>query len=89
MPGQCTQAVKARRAHEAKKIALRMQEEYLDRQIGRTLPVLFETTEKDGRCYGHSDNYLLVSVEGNTFSGQMKSVRVTGRERESLVGVID
>ncbi|MBO6014943.1 MAG: tRNA (N(6)-L-threonylcarbamoyladenosine(37)-C(2))-methylthiotransferase MtaB [Oscillospiraceae bacterium] len=89
MPGQCTQAVKIRRAREAKEIALRMQEEYLDRQIGCRLPVLFETTEKDGRCYGHSDNYLLVSVAGDSFSGQMKRVRITGREGESLCGVID
>ena len=89
MPGQCTQKVKAQRAREAKEIALRMQEEYLDRQIGRTLPVLFETTEKEGRCFGHSDNYLLVSVTGEDLSGQLKKVRITEREGDSLRGVID
>ena len=89
MPDQCTQAVKARRAHEAKEIARKLQQEYLDRQIGRTLPVLFETTEREGKCFGHSDNYLLVSVTGADLSGRLLPVRIKGKEGDSLIGEID
>ena len=89
MPDQCTQAMKARRAHEAKKIARKLQQEYLDRQIGRTLPVLFETTEREGKCFGHSDNYLLVSVTGADLSGRLLPVRIKGKEGDSLIGEID
>lgn len=87
MPGQCVNAVKARRAHEAQKVAAEMHTAFLERSVGETLPVLFET-EADGRCVGHSDTYVLVSVPGSSLRGSVKNVKITGVEGEMLVGTV-
>lgn len=85
MPDQCQNAVKARRAHEAQIIADTMHREFLERSVGETLPVLFET-ESDGRCTGHSDTYILVSVPGTGLRGQLKNVIITGIDGDMLTG---
>ena len=61
MPGQCTSALKAARAHEAQAVARRMHADFLRSCVGETLPVLFETGEGAGSV-GHSDTYVLVRV---------------------------
>lgn len=87
MPGQLTHAVKDRRATEAQAAAEEMQLAYLDAQIGKTLPVLFET-EQEGVWQGHSDNYCEVLSEGEQLHGIMRSVQITAREGKKIVGKI-
>ena len=89
MPEQCTNAVKAARAKEASAVAEKMKKAFLDAQIGRSLPVLFESRESDNVCSGHSDNYLLVCVEGSHLKGEIRQVRIMQRKDEILYGVID
>ena len=89
MPEQCTNAVKAARAKEASAVAEKMKKAFLDAQIGRSLPVLFESRESDNVCSGHSDNYLLVCVEGSHLKGEIRQVRIMKRKDEILYGVID
>ena len=86
MPGQCTQALKARRAHEAQAVAERMHRAFLEESVGQTLPVLFETAE--GGSVGHSDTYLLVKVPEENLQGQLRQVRITGVDGDRLVGEI-
>ena len=88
LPGQLTHAVKNARAAEASAAAEAMQLAYLEAQIGRTLPVLFETEQADGRWQGHSDNYCEVLAEGASLHGIMKNVQITAREGKKLVGII-
>ena len=88
MPGQLTHAVKDARAAEAQTAAGEMQLAYLDAQIGRTLPVLFETEEAPGLWQGHSDNYCEVLAEGENLHGLMKNVQITAREGKKIVGKI-
>ena len=88
MPGQCTHAVKARRAAEAQKICTEMHKMFLEQSIGKTLPVLFET-EEDGMCTGHSDTYVLVSVPGTGLRNQVISVRITEICGEGLKGEME
>ena len=85
MPEQCTAAVKARRAAEAKEVAARMHAAYLGAQCGLTLEVLFENGSGDGSV-GHSDNYLLVRVPENALAGQVKNVKITSVSGSELVG---
>ena len=87
MPGQLTHAVKNRRAAEAQAAAQRMQQEYLDAQIGRRLQVLFET-EQDGLWRGHSDNYCEVCAAGENLHGVMNYVQIAERDGEKIVGKI-
>ena len=85
LPEQCPNKVKAARAHEAQKTADACRDAYLQQQLGQTLPVLFES-EEDAGCLGHSDSYLLVRVPEHGLRGQLRRVRVTGREGELLTG---
>ena len=86
MPEQCTNAVKARRAHEAQATAERMHRAFLEESVGQILPVLFETAE--GGSVGHSDTYLLVKVPEENLQGQLRQVRITGVDGDRLQGEI-
>ena len=85
MPGQCSAAVKSRRAAEASAVAAAARARYLDAQIGRSLTVLFESGEGEGSL-GHSENYLLVRVPAPGLHGQVKTVKITGVSQGELVG---
>ena len=85
MPGQCSAAVKSRRAAEASAVAAATRARYLDEQIGRSLTVLFESGEGEGSL-GHSENYLLVRVPVPGLHGQVKTVKITGVSQGELVG---
>ena len=86
MPEQCTNAVKARRAHEAQAVAERMRRAYWEASVGQILPVLFESAE-DGSL-GHSDSYLPVHVDEPGLRGELRNVRILAAERDFLRGEI-
>ena len=88
MPGQCTRAVKEKRAHEAQKVCEEMHREFLQSSVGQVLPVLFETSE-DGIFTGHSDTYVLVKAKGENLRGKTLSVKITGVEGEQLTGELE
>ncbi len=85
MPGQLTAAVKAARARELQKAADQTRTAYLASCVGETLPVLFETPEGAGSL-GHSDTYQLVRVSEEGLRGELRAVRVTGVDGETLRG---
>lgn len=85
MPNQVEKAVKAERAARASQAASTMAEDFAQAQLGCTLQVLFET-EKDGLWYGHSENYLEVSVPGEDIHGRVCAVEITGRSGSRLLG---
>ena len=87
LPEQLTAAVKNRRAHEAKAVAVRTGEAFLDASIGQTLPVLFESRGEQGSI-GHSDTYLQVLVPEEGLRGEMRNVHITERQGEMLTGEI-
>ncbi|MBR5430157.1 MAG: tRNA (N(6)-L-threonylcarbamoyladenosine(37)-C(2))-methylthiotransferase MtaB [Firmicutes bacterium] len=85
MPGQCSNAVKAARAHEAQAVARELHQAFLEESVGRLLPVLFET-EEEGCSVGHSDTYVLVKVPVSGLRGQTLPVRITAAEGDRLLG---
>ena len=85
MPEQLSHAVKSARAHEAQRVADACKQRYLAQQVGRILPVLFET-EHDGNWVGHSDNYCLVRVAGDDLRGVVKNVKISAVSDQMLVG---
>ena len=85
MPEQLSHAVKSARAHEAQRVADACKQRYLAQQVGRILPVLFET-EHDGNWVGHSDNYCLVRVAGDDLRGLVKNVKISAVSGQMLVG---
>ena len=88
LPEQCSNALKARRAHEAQQVAEKMHADFLRSFIGKTLPVLFETPE-DGFSVGHSDNYIKVKLRGADLHGQLEMVNITEIDGDALLGELD
>ena len=87
MEGQLSSAVKAKRSHEAQRVADKMHRKFMESSLGQTLPVLFETAEGDGFS-GHSDTYLRVEAPGEKLRGSINQVRITGVDGELLTGEI-
>ena len=85
LPGQLTQAVKSRLAHEAKQVSLETGRAFLEASVGQILPVLFESPEGEGSV-GHSDTYLRVRVPEQGLRGQLRNVRILATEEDGLVG---
>ena len=85
MPGQCTRAVKERRAREAQAVMEKLRRAYREGCVGRTLPVLFET-EDEGFCTGHSDTYMSVTAAGTGLRGRVLDVRITAADADGLRG---
>lgn len=87
MPGQIERAEKARRSKQARAVAENTRRAFLQSQVGKVLPVLFETQEQ-GLWQGHSDNYLLVRAEGEQLHGQVRNVLITLCTGDALVGKV-
>ena len=88
LPRQVLNAVKEERAHRAAQIARTMQDAYLDRWVGETVPVLFEE-EREGLWRGHTTRYCEVAVQSaQPLHNQLRQVRITGRDGGALQGVL-
>ena len=85
---QIPKNVKEERAHRAAAVAAEMRQTYLAGCVGKTYPVLFEQP-KDGKFFGHAPNYMEVLVEGEDLHNQIRNVKITGTDGESLAGVIE
>ncbi len=88
MPGQVPAVEKKRRAAIAGELAGRLKAQYLERQVGRRLEVLFEE-EKDGLFQGHAPNYVLVRAPGEGLHNVVRSVRVQSVQGEHLLGELE
>lgn len=86
MPGQVPMQEKEARAHRAAAVAGEMEQAYLSRQLGKTVPVLFEE-KKDGLWRGHTPNYLEVCAEsGENLHNQLRQVALTEISGTRLIG---
>ncbi len=75
LPDQVPSGEKKRRAQAAGELARALRQRYLERQVGKTLEVLFEE-ERDGLYQGHAPNYTLVKVAGRDLHNQTRPARV-------------
>ncbi len=85
MPLQNDKAVKKERANRAIALAEELRRDYWAAQTGKTLSVLFETKEKRGSA-GYGENYCPVRVPVPGLAGQVLPVRVTGYDKDGLIG---
>ena len=88
MPNHLDRATKARRAKDIRLLAEKTHRAYLEANIGKTVPVLFET-EENGMWQGHSDTYIEVQAKGDNLRGIVKNVKITGISGDKLVGEIN
>ena len=85
---QIEMAVREERAARASKVAEMMHRAYMERCIGRTFAVLFEQ-DKDGHSVGHAPNYMEVRVKESGLHNQVKRVKITAAEGETLFGILE
>ena len=85
MDGQIPKAVQEERARQAMAVAEEMKQTYLNRQVGRAFPVLFEE-ERNGLWQGHAPNYVLVHMQGENLRNQVRRVGITGTTDGGLLG---
>lgn len=90
MDKQINGKIKKDRLHELEKIEEVNRKEFLEKQIGKTLSVLFEEkSDMDGFKSGYSTNYLRVNVgDLSIASNEIYDVKITARKDDELIGEI-
>ena len=66
-------------------LSLELEEIYYKKFIGKTMPIIVETT-KDGITRGHTDNYILVEVDEKLEEGSMVEVKITSVDKQVVKG---
>lgn len=75
MTGQVQESIKTERMKKLQLLGERLQQEHLKKQVGRTVPVLFEREKGDGFHTGHAPDGTLVKIsEKNTKKSLRKSL---------------
>jgi threonylcarbamoyladenosine tRNA methylthiotransferase MtaB len=75
---QLDKAVKEQRSRIMIEETEKIRHDFLTRQIGRKVEVLFETRHEDGYTEGYTKNYTPVKARGNIPCSEIKEVTVTG-----------
>ena len=90
MDKQINGKIKKDRLHDLEKIEEDNRKEFLEKQIGKTLSVLFEEkSDMDGFKSGYSTNYLRVNVgDLSIASNEIYDVKITARKDDELIGEI-
>ena len=85
MDGQIEKSVKTVRVAELSKIADKIRNEFLEKQIGKTLSVLIESRQSDNMYLGYTANYTPVKCK-NGVVGEIKNVIITSVEDDYCIG---
>ncbi|MEE0840023.1 MAG: tRNA (N(6)-L-threonylcarbamoyladenosine(37)-C(2))-methylthiotransferase MtaB [Acutalibacteraceae bacterium] len=89
LPNQVEKSEKSRRSRLMINATKRTEEEFLDKMVGKTVSVLFESKDSDGYYHGFTDNYCQVKVKNSeSLTGKLIDVKITGREENYLLGEI-
>ena len=93
LPGRISAAAAKERHNRMQAAADRSKRRFAESQLGQTLPVIFETVDRNGFAHGWSDNYLAVrlpaELAGKGGIRQVPATRETltllaGAEREAV-----
>lgn len=85
---QLPKAIKEARSKEMIRITSEIRKEYLLKQTGKTLNVLFETRSSDGFTEGYTENYTPVKVKGQLPCSEIIKVKITAVDGDFCVGEI-
>lgn len=89
LPGQVEKSEKSRRSKEMIAATKQSEKEFLNKMIGKTCSVLFETKDKDGYFHGFTKNYCQVKVKTDKdVTGNIINTKITHRENNFLIGQI-
>ena len=81
--------IKKERLKELEEIEQVNKREFLEKQIGKTLSVLFESkSDMDGYKSGYSTNYLRVNVKDEIDDNEIRDCLITEIRDDELIGVL-
>ncbi len=83
---QLPRAVKEARARAAAAVAASMKADFLARQVGLVLPVLFEREKAPGLWSGHTGNYCEVLARGESLHNTVANVQIADVSGGALWG---
>jgi len=87
MPNQVSDKIKSERGKQMRALAAKLQTDFYKLQIGKTLPVLFETETAPGTWQGHTTNYCPVEILCiQNLANTICQVKITGFTENSLTG---
>jgi threonylcarbamoyladenosine tRNA methylthiotransferase MtaB len=87
MPGQVPTEPKNARARAMRHQGAKQERAFHTRFLGRTLPVLWETSRADGLWRGHTDNYLTVTTRcATSLSNRIRATRLVATAGQGLRG---
>ena len=87
MENQIPGNVKEERSKKLIELSNKNEIEFLNKYIGKTLEVLFETKTQSGHIEGHTTNYITVKTkENNYLENTIKNILITKREDLTLIG---
>ena len=87
MPNQISPNIQEERSRRLIDLSNEKQKKYNEAYIGKTVQVLFEEESK-GYIKGHTQNYLVVNINGNIeeFHNKVIQVQITSKLGEELLG---
>ncbi|MCI7238771.1 MAG: tRNA (N(6)-L-threonylcarbamoyladenosine(37)-C(2))-methylthiotransferase MtaB [Anaerococcus sp.] len=87
MSSQVDGNVKKQRLKDLEQIEEANKKEFLDKQVGKTLSVLFEgKSDMEGYKSGYSTNYLRVNTQDQVLSNEIRDVRIIDTIGDELIG---
>jgi len=87
MPNQVPDKIKSERGKQMRELAAALQTDFYKLQIGKTVPVLFETETAPSAWQGHTTNYCPVEILCNkNLANTICQVKITGFTENSLTG---
>lgn len=89
MSGQIDGNIKKERSNDISTLEEKIRIEFMKKQVGKILPVLFETkTDKEGYMSGYSTNYLRVNTKDSVNDNDIKNILIKDLQDGELIGSI-
>jgi len=92
MPNQISEEVKHRRAAIMSETMDKQREKFLQSQLGKVYPVLFEREKNDGLHHGYTPNYTPVKIlkkfSNNSLRNRIFYVKIVGLGKDHCIGEI-
>ena len=86
MPNKVQSRVSTERVARLEELSAKLHKSFSEKFLGQEREVLFESTDRSGRMYGYTDNYLRVSVPYNTeYINQICRVRLVALDSEGNI----
>lgn len=86
MSNKVQSRVSTERVARLEKLSAKLHKSFSERFLGEVREVLFESTDRSGKMYGYTDNYLRVSVPYNTeYINHICKVRLVSLDEEGNI----